>query len=256
VDRFARCRFLSLGSGGGSDVLQALEKGAAQVHVVEVIPQINRMMLVEDSSGYVVRDSTTLDSAGRIITCAQYSGQIYSDPRVKVVTEDARTHVRRHRGEFDVIYSLSSNTWAALGSGAFALAETYLFTTEAFKDYMAWLLLEVTVFPVVTGALSALPLAGRILATVLLITPLGFFMGMPFPRGVLRVGPMADWGFAVNGVGSVLGATLIVLGAFTFGFRVALLAGAGLYLAAFGLLAAERLWQVRSGSVPGEGARL
>ena len=54
---------------------------------------------------------------------------------MRVVTEDARTYVRRHRGAFDVIYSLSSNTWAALGSGAFALAENYLFTTEAFQDY-------------------------------------------------------------------------------------------------------------------------
>jgi hypothetical protein len=507
VDRFARCRFLSLGAGGGSDVLQALEKGAAEVHAVEVIPQINRMMLVGDSSGYVVRDSTTLDSTGRIVTCAQYSGHLYSDPRVKVVTEDARTYVRRHRGEFDVIYSLSSNTWAALGSGAFALAENYLFTTEAFKDYwnalsddgfmslehqmymprlvsevidalrqlgvknpeqhfavyrlpqlrrhilllskrpltdeirysafgpltverqahvylvypapdslkgrlinqivargwravadtarvdvspctddrpfiaqmglwrnltrdklekvspysdltglpisqlivviilavvvvlmlplvllpyltsrerlpvagwlyflligmafmsvevvliqkytlflgasvystatvlltllvaagvgsrfairirlrtiflaiVAWLLLDVAVFPAITGALSAMPLPARVVVTVLLLAPLGFFMGMPFPRGVLRVGPLVDWGFAVNGVGSVLGATLIVLCAFTFGFRLALLAGAGLYLAAFALLAAERLWQVRTDSAPDEGARV
>ena len=496
VDRFERCRFLSLGSGGGADVLQALEKGAAEVHAVEVIPQINRMMRVGDPSGYVVRDSTTLDSSGRIITCAAYSGHLYRDPRVKVITEDARTYVKRHRGKFDVIYSLSSNTWAALGSGAFALAENYLFTTEAFKDYwnalsddgfmsvehqmymprlvsevmdalrqlgvekpeehfavyrlpqlrrhvlllskrpltdelryraygpltpgrqahmylvypapdslkgrlinqivargwrpvadtarvaispctddrpfvaqmglwrnltrdklakvspysdltglpisqliliiilavvgvlmlplvllpyltsreklpaagwlyflligmafmsveviliqkytlfigasvystatllltllvaagvgsrfadrvaartaflaiVAWLLLDVTVLPVVTGALSALPLFARILVTVLLIAPLGFFMGMPFPRGVLRVGPLVDWGFAVNGVGSVLGATLIVLCAFSFGFRVALLAAAGLYLAAFGVLAGERLWRVR-----------
>lgn len=503
VDRFEHCTFLSLGSGGGSDVLQALEKGAAEVHAVEVIPQINRMMLVADSSGFVVRDSTTLDSTGRIVTCAAYSGHLYSDPRVKVVTEDARTYVRRHRGEFDVIYSLSSNTWAALGSGAFALAENYLFTTEAFKDYwnalsdggfmsvehqmymprlvsevtdalrqlgvekpeehfavyrlpqlrrhvlllskrpltdelryraygpltperqahmylvhpapdslkgrlinqivtrgwrpvadtarvalspctddrpfiaqmglwrnltrdklqkvspysdltglpisqlilliilavvgvlmlplvllpyltsreklpaagwlyflligmafmsveviliqkytlflgasvystatvlltllvaagvgsrfatrvaartaflaiVAWLLLDVTVLPFVTGALSVLPLFARILVTVVLLAPLGFFMGMPFPRGVLRVGSLVDWGFAVNGVGSVLGATLIVMCAFSLGFRVSLLAGAGLYVAAFALLAAERRWQVRG--VPEVGA--
>jgi len=69
---------------------------------------------------------------------------------------------------------------------------------------------------------------------------------MPFPRGVLRVGPLVDWGFAVNGVGSVLGATLAVFCAFTFGFRLALLGGALLYLAAFGLLAAERWWRVRT----------
>jgi hypothetical protein len=500
VDRFERCTFLSLGAGGGSDVLQALEKGAAEVHAVEVIPQINRMMRVGDPSGYVVHDSTTQDSTGRIVTCAEYSGHLYRDPRVRVVTEDARTYVRRHRGAFDVIYSLSSNTWAALGSGAFALAENYLFTTEAFQDYwnalsadgflslehqmymprlvsevmdalrregvarpeehfavyrlpqlrryvlllsrrpltdeirqraygplagprqtpmhlvypapdslrgrlinqivtrgwqavadtarvaispctddrpfiaqmglwrnltrerlekvspyddltglpisqlillvilaftvvlglplvllpyatsreklpaagwayflligmafmavevvliqrytlflgastystatvlltllvaaglgsrlaarvparaaflaiLGWLLLEMTVLPALTTALSGLPVPARILVAAALIAPLGFFMGMPFPRGVLRVGALVDWGFAVNGVGSVLGATLVVGCAFALGFRVALLGGALLYLAAFALLAAERWWRVRT--VPG-----
>ncbi len=35
IDRFPRCRFLSLGAGGGMDVLQALEQGAAEVHAME-----------------------------------------------------------------------------------------------------------------------------------------------------------------------------------------------------------------------------
>ena len=75
------------------------------------------------------------DEEGVLITSDRYSGHIYRDPRVRVVSEDARTYVRRHEGRFDVIYSLSSNTWAALGSGSFAFAESYLFTTEAFRDY-------------------------------------------------------------------------------------------------------------------------
>lgn len=48
VDQFERCRFLVLGAGGGSDVLQALEQGAAEVHAVEVNPHINRMLLEGD----------------------------------------------------------------------------------------------------------------------------------------------------------------------------------------------------------------
>ena len=40
--------------------------------------------------------------------------------------DDARAYVRRHRAGFDVIYSLSSNTFAALASGSFAMAESYL----------------------------------------------------------------------------------------------------------------------------------
>lgn len=109
------CTFLSLGAGGGVDVLQALQAGCTDVHAVEVNALINRLM-----------------QEGEL---AEYSGQIYNDPRVKVVTEDARAYVRRFENTFDMIYSLSSNTWAALASGSFALAENYLFTTEAFEDY-------------------------------------------------------------------------------------------------------------------------
>lgn len=115
TQRFDSCRFLSLGAGGGGDVLQALQDGATEVHAVEVNPHINEMM----TEGFL-RD---------------FSGNLYNDNRVKVVTEDARSYVRRFNNHFDVIYSLSSNTFAALASGSFALAENYLFTTEAFQDY-------------------------------------------------------------------------------------------------------------------------
>ena len=49
VKQFDSCTFLSLGSGGGVDVLQALEHWATEVHAVEVNPHMNRMML--DGSG-------------------------------------------------------------------------------------------------------------------------------------------------------------------------------------------------------------
>ncbi|MBN2280781.1 MAG: hypothetical protein JXQ65_09375 [Candidatus Marinimicrobia bacterium] len=109
------CCFLSLGAGGGVDVLQALQYGAKEIHAVEVIPHINQLM----TKGYL----------------AEFSGNIYQDPRVKVVTEDARIYVRQFENKFDLIYSLSANSFAAMASGSFALAENYLFTTEAFMDY-------------------------------------------------------------------------------------------------------------------------
>jgi len=115
IDQNDNCTFLSLGSGGGVDVLQALQHGAAEVHAAEVIPHINYMM----TDGFL----------------ADFSGKIYQDPQVKVVTEDARAYVRRFDNKFDMIYSLSANSFAAMASGSFALAENYLFTTEAFIDY-------------------------------------------------------------------------------------------------------------------------
>ena len=115
INQFDSCTFLSLGAGGGQDVFQALQFGATEIHAVEVIPQLNQLMLDGE--------------------LAEFSGRIYHDPRVKVITEDARTYVRRFKNKFDLIYSFSSNSFAALASGAFALAENYLFTTEAFEDY-------------------------------------------------------------------------------------------------------------------------
>jgi predicted membrane-bound spermidine synthase len=107
--------FLSLGAGGGQDVFQALQAGATEVHAVEVNSHINELMLEGD--------------------LAAFSGYIYKDPRVIVISEDARAYVRRYRDKFNLIYSFSSNSFAALASGAFALAENYLYTTEAFIDY-------------------------------------------------------------------------------------------------------------------------
>jgi spermidine synthase len=109
------CTFLSLGAGGGQDVFQALQFGATEVHAVEVNGHINDLLM-----------------DGNL---AEFSGYIYKDPRVKAVTEDARSYVRRFDNKFDMIYSFSSNSFSAMASGAFAMAENYLFTTEAFIDY-------------------------------------------------------------------------------------------------------------------------
>jgi spermidine synthase len=115
IQKFDSTTFLSLGAGGGQDVYQALQAGASEIYAVEVNSHINELML-----------------HGAL---AEFSGYIYQDPRVKVVSEDARAFVRRFKNKFDLIYSFSSNSFAALASGAFALAENYLYTTEAFIDY-------------------------------------------------------------------------------------------------------------------------
>ncbi len=134
VGRFDQATFLSLGSGGGTDVLQALSHGAAEIHAVEVNPHINKMMLEGDPGGYLQLQDENGETR-TFDTSDVFSGEIYKNPKVRVISEDARTYVRRFSNKFDVIYSLSSNTFAALGSGSFAFAENYLFTVEAFVDY-------------------------------------------------------------------------------------------------------------------------
>ncbi len=472
VQQHNPCTFMSLGAGGGTDVLQALQEGASEIHAVEVNPHINWLMTKGD--------------------LADFSGNIYNDPRVRVITEDARAYVRRFKNTFDVIYSLSSNTFAALASGSFALAENYLFTKEAFEDYydaltehgflsmehqfympriasealqalrergvknpeehiaiydlprmrrnllllskaplteeirqnaygkltpenygeihllypapdstadnlinrivtqgwenvaadakidisptddnrpftaqlglwknldfsnmkkvlpyeffgfplskliitiimliiavlilplnllpyltkgkklrmapwlyffaigvgfmvvevvliqkytlfigpssysfvtilltlllssgigsrfadkfsnkapfigiLIWLAFEILLFPRLTYALSGLEMVPRMAVTLLMIFPLGFFMGMPFPKGAQKVRELIDWGFAVNGAASVLGSAAILLVSFNYGFNIALMLGGFVYLLAFALIRLQKAW--------------
>ncbi len=115
VKRYKSCKFVSLGAGGGKDVFQALIAGAGQSYAVEVNPYIN----------YLMTDGLLKD----------FSGNLYKDKRVIVVSEDARTFIKKFKNKFDFICSFSSNSYAALASGAFALAENFLYTREALLDY-------------------------------------------------------------------------------------------------------------------------
>lgn len=115
VKRYDSCRFVSIGAGGGKDVFQALLAGAGKAYAVEVNPFINELM----TDGIL----------------KNFSGNLYNNPRVTVVSEDGRIFIKQYQGKFDFICSFSSNSYAALASGAFALAENFLYTKEAILDY-------------------------------------------------------------------------------------------------------------------------
>ncbi|MGD2055331.1 MAG: SAM-dependent methyltransferase [Gammaproteobacteria bacterium] len=88
----------------------------------------------------------------------------------------------------------------------------------------------------VFDATMALPMAIRVMLTVLLIAPLAFCMGMPFPLGLARVGArlpaFVPWAWGINGCASVVSAILATLLAIQFGFTTVILAGGVLYLLA------------------------
>lgn len=94
-----------------------------------------------------------------------------------------------------------------------------------------WLL-----YPGVSSRLMTAPLPLRIAATAALIGPLAFFMGMPFPLGLLELanrprGAVA-WAWSMNGLFTTIGGITSALLSLWFGFRVTLLIGLGLYAAA------------------------
>ncbi len=78
------------------------------------------------------------------------------------------------------------------------------------------------------------PFMTRMFISFLLLTPLGFFLGMPFPLGMKL---LAEFGleqyvprmWGVNGIGSVLGSSLAIILAISFGFSYSLIFGAILY---------------------------
>ncbi|MDH7484713.1 MAG: hypothetical protein QHJ81_00380 [Anaerolineae bacterium] len=81
-----------------------------------------------------------------------------------------------------------------------------------------------------------LPLFGRFGIAVLTLAPLGFLMGVPFPRGIglleRRTPRLIPWAWAVNGCTSVLSSILAALGALSWGFSAVLGAGAACYAGA------------------------
>jgi hypothetical protein len=79
----------------------------------------------------------------------------------------------------------------------------------------------------------------RLLIAVATLAPLGFLLGVPFPRGVgwleRRAPALIPWAWGVNGAASVVASVGAALLALSFGFSWVLVAGALCYAGAFGV---------------------
>jgi hypothetical protein len=124
---------------------------------------------------------------------------------------------------------LASGGLGSSASARFPLAPVCLATAGLAALYALAL-------PRVVPLLLPLPLLPRILIAILLVAPLGFLMGMPFPKGLRATGrgpfpePPLYWG--MNGLFSVLGSMATMVTAVILGFTWAMLGGALFYLAA------------------------
>jgi spermidine synthase len=92
-------------------------------------------------------------------------------------------------------------------------------------------------YPALARLALALSLPGRILASCVMIFPLGFFLGMPFPLGILAIarhprGAIA-WAWGMNGLFTVVGGLASVLISMVFGFNAAIIVALALYALAF-----------------------
>jgi hypothetical protein len=149
-----------------------------------------------------------------------------------------------------------------LGNPAFAFT-TVLFSLLFFSGWgsrlseripprLSLALLVILIFtaplllPCFFSSTLGLPLSIRLGLTILLLSPMGFLMGVPFPAGIRLMRPSQSansenevqdgevaWVWAVNGASSVVASMLSALMALTFGFNGVLTLGALCYAGAW-----------------------
>jgi len=117
------------------------------------------------------------------------------------------------------------------------------------------LLADVVFLPGRLAALVGMDFGYRLFVSGVLLVPLGFVMGMPFPTGLRAFAALpapeypagtnaadnaVEWAWAMNAAASVLGSVLAMVIAIQFGLTVTLECGTGAYLLALVLMPALR----------------
>ncbi len=104
--------------------------------------------------------------------------------------------------------------------------------------------------PALLGGTLGLPLVLRALISPLLIAPLGFLLGIPFPSGLALLSRsregLVPWAWGVNGALSVSGAVLTRILSTSMGFTTVLAVMAALYVAAGALFPVNGLSDSRA----------
>ncbi|MEE2768180.1 MAG: hypothetical protein VX833_03105 [Actinomycetota bacterium] len=107
---------LIVGAAGGHEILASLYFGATTIDAVELNPVTTSLL------------------EGRY---ASYSGDLVDQPGVSLTTADGRTHLTRSDADFDLIWFVAPDSYAAgnaASSGAFVLSESYLYTVEMLRE--------------------------------------------------------------------------------------------------------------------------
>jgi len=105
---------LLLGTGTGSDILQALHFGVENISTVELNPQ-----LIE-----LVRERP------------DFSGRIMDRDNVHIHIGEARSFINASKDTYDLIQVPFLDSFGSSAAGLYALNENYLYTVEALKEYI------------------------------------------------------------------------------------------------------------------------
>lgn len=106
---------LIIGPGGGRDVLVALFGGVSSITAVEVNPDL--VQIVKDYE--------------------DFNGGLYTKlPNVEIVVVEGRSFIRNTSEKYDLLMLALPVTKSSRSIDGYALTENYLFTVEAFSDYL------------------------------------------------------------------------------------------------------------------------
>lgn len=103
---------LLLGPGGGLDVWLGLLVGCQRMDGAEINPSMPRLVRA-------YRD---------------FAGPVYDFEGVDIKVAEGRSFVRQAHAQYDIIYMALTKT-ATTATASMALVESYVYTTEAFRDY-------------------------------------------------------------------------------------------------------------------------
>jgi spermidine synthase len=109
-------KVLVLGSGGGTDILLALGRGAAEIVALEA----NRQMADLLKGPF-----------------ASFTGDLYSRPEVNLKIREARQFIHSTDDEFDLIQLSLLDSFGLSAGGLASAEESYLYTVEAFRLYLS-----------------------------------------------------------------------------------------------------------------------
>jgi hypothetical protein len=115
ISNMNNSKTLVIGSGGGEDILLALSAGSKNVTAVELNPLI--VSAVKNYGGNL-------------------AGNLYNRKDVRLFIDDGRRFISSTNTKYDTIVIKLVDSWAAQLAGGYALSENYLYTVEAFEQYL------------------------------------------------------------------------------------------------------------------------
>ncbi len=106
---------LIINPGGGLDVLSSLYHKVKIITIIEENPLIAKLIKEKFN---------------------KYTGNIYNRPNTYLFSEGGRGFVKRTKDKFNLVQISLTGTFAVVSSGVLSLSENYLYTREAFEDYL------------------------------------------------------------------------------------------------------------------------